>query len=78
MADRTSPLANDILDQLRRLRPDQLRGVLEFTRTLAEQRPAGVPGKELLRFAGTIDAEDLSAMAKAIEEGCEKADLNDW
>ena len=31
-----------------------------------------MPGRDLLRFAGTIEAEDLIAIEKAIHEGCEK------
>jgi hypothetical protein len=41
-------------------------------------RPKGVPGKQLLSFAGTIPADDLKAMEQAIEDNCEKADLNEW
>jgi hypothetical protein len=34
----------------------------------------GTPGKELLRFAGTISPEDCRRMAEAIEVGCERVD----
>jgi putative addiction module component (TIGR02574 family) len=40
--------------------------------------PRGVPGRDLLRFAGTIDAESARAMEQAIEEGCERIDLEEW
>jgi hypothetical protein len=36
--------------------------------------PQGIPGRELLRFAGTIPAEDLDEMARVIEEECERTD----
>ncbi len=40
---------------------------------------AGHPhGKDLLRFVGSIPADDLKRMSDAIEEGCEKIDLNEW
>jgi len=33
---------------------------------------SGVAGADLLRFAGSIDAEDLDAMERVIEEDCER------
>jgi hypothetical protein len=39
---------------------------------------SGVKGKELLRFAGAISAEDLDAMEKSIEEGCERVVPGEW
>jgi len=71
-------LEKEILDQMGRLSLDQLQSVLDFISNLAGRRPAGVPGKELLAFAGTIDREDLDAMKRAIEEDCEAVDLNGW
>ena len=35
-------------------------------------RIVGVPGKQLLSFAGTIPAADLKEMEKALEESCER------
>lgn len=40
--------------------------------------PVGVTGASLLRFAGMIPAEELDAMAQAIEQDCERADPNEW
>jgi hypothetical protein len=33
---------------------------------------SGVAGKDLLRFAGSIGADDLDVMERAIEEDCER------
>ncbi len=63
--------------QLENLRPEAQQEVLKFARSLAA-RPRGVPGKELLHFAGTISPEDLKLMSEAIEEGCGKVDLDAW
>ncbi len=52
----------------------QLR-VLDFVKTLS---PKGVEGKSLLRFEGAIPADDLRLISKAIEEGCEQVDANEW
>ncbi len=71
-------LEKEILDQIGRLSLDQLRRVLDFIRDLVGRRPAGVPGKELLAFAGAIDHEDLDVMKQAIEIDCEAVDLNGW
>jgi len=40
--------------------------------------PKGVPGKQLLRFAGAIQKDDLQAITQTIEAGCERIDLNEW
>lgn len=52
--------------------------VLAFTRALAQTAPQGVPGRKLLRFAGTIPLEDVQLMREAIEQGCEQVDTNEW
>lgn len=52
----------------------QLR-VLDFAKAII---PKGVDGKSLLRFEGAISPDDLKLMSKAIEEGCEKVDINEW
>jgi hypothetical protein len=36
--------------------------------------PKGIPGRDLLRFAGTLSPEDAEEMRQAIEEGCEQID----
>ena len=65
-----SPLVEQIIQAVNRLTPDVQQKVLNFTSAL---RPRGVPGKELLRFAGTIPADDLELMAQAIEAECERS-----
>jgi len=68
----------EIINQLNKLSSQQQQQVLDFARFLAMTKPVGVPGKELLRFAGAIPADDLNLMAQAIKEGCEQVDLNEW
>ena len=51
--------------------------VLEFVRALAAARIHGVPGQNLLRFAGIIDHEDLMIIEQTIKEGCEKVNLDE-
>ena len=68
----------EIINEDGRLDYEQQRRVLDFARTLATTSPKGVPGRQLLSFAGTIPADDLKSMAQAIEDSCEKVDLNEW
>lgn len=47
----------------------------------AEARPlarSGVPGRQLVRFAGAIPPDDLQLMQQAIEADCERVDANEW
>ncbi len=62
-------LQSEIGQKLRVLPPEEQRLVLDFARALAVSKIQGVPGKQLLRFAGTIPSEDLQRMKAAIEEG---------
>jgi hypothetical protein len=74
----SSSLRNEILHQFEKLKPDQQRKVLEFARALANTNLEGTRGKDLLRFAGTIEPSDLKEMTEAIEQDCEKVDANEW
>ena len=69
-------IRDQIVEQVDRLNDPQQRQLLEFARRLAG--PAAVPGRDLLRFSGSIDQGDLEAMQKAIEDGCEKVDSSGW
>ncbi len=73
-----TPIVDKVIEQLRALPHDLQWRVLEFTRALAASTPRGVPGQQLLRFAGTIPREDAQLMREAIEQGCEQVDTNEW
>jgi len=68
----------EIINQIGMLDYEHQRRVLDFVRALAVTNPKGVPGKELLSFAGTFPADDLKVMEQAIEDNCEKVNLNEW
>lgn len=74
MSERT--LQGELLDQLNGLPLEKQRQVLDFARKLAT--PTGKPGHEVLLFAGAINADDLSAMTEAIEDGCEQINADEW
>jgi len=65
-------------EQLRCLPVEKQHQVLEFARTLVQAKGHGSCGKDLVKFAGTIDSEDLLAIEKTIHEGCEKVNLGEW
>jgi len=58
-------LSREIVDEVTSLDPEQQRQVLGYVRSL--KRPGGAEGKTLLRFAGTIDRQDLQQMSNAID-----------
>lgn len=67
-----------LLDRLKVLDSRQQIQVLDYVNQLTAGKRVGVPGKELLRFAGAIAPEDLKIMASVIQEECERVDLNEW
>jgi len=71
-------IAKEIVERMHELPAAKQQLVLEIVRSLANQRPQGVPARDLLAFAGVISAEDAREMAAAIEEGCERVDANAW
>jgi hypothetical protein len=68
----------EMTELLHRLPELQQRRVLEFARELAEARPKGVPGADLIAFGGRIPSDDLQRIQDAIEDGCEAVNLSEW
>lgn len=48
------------------------------TNGLTATRLIGVPGRQLLQFAGLISQSDLAIMSDAIEQDCERVDIDEW
>jgi hypothetical protein len=58
---------------------DLQRKVLDYISHLSGPGiPPGVPGSELIKFAGTLSDEDAEELIQIIEEGCERIDYNEW
>jgi hypothetical protein len=75
----TNPtLERELHQHLDRLSAEDQLQVLYLARSLAGSKAIGVPGKELLRFAGLIPKEDLEEMKQAIEEDCGRIDPDGW
>ncbi|MCL4505206.1 MAG: hypothetical protein M1140_04160 [Chloroflexi bacterium] len=73
-----TPIVNEVVEQMKDLPYELQRRVLEFTRALVLSTPHGVPGRHLLRFAGSIPPADVNVMRDTIEQGCERVDANEW
>lgn len=67
-----------VIEQLETLPENLQRQVLEFVRALQMFARRGVPGEQLLQFAGAVPLDDLELMRQAIEGECEQVDLNEW
>jgi hypothetical protein len=64
----SSTVKAQIIEQLEILPEDLQRQVLEFVQALQAFPRRGVPGKQLLQFAGAIPLDDLELMRQAIED----------
>jgi len=71
-----SSIKVEIVEQLEHLPSEHQRRVLNFVRRLSRQK--GVPGKQLLQFAGSISSDDLHTISGAIKAECERVDVNEW
>ena len=72
------PIIDKVVAQMKNLPQELQWRVWEYTRALTLTTPQGVSGGQLLRFAGLIPHEDVMTMKKAIEDGCEQVDGNEW
>jgi hypothetical protein len=71
-------IQSDLLKEVEQLPPLLQRKVVEYAHTLTQTRPRGIPGDQLLDFAGVLSSEDAELMMAAIEADCEQIDPNDW
>jgi len=60
-----------VIEQLETLPENLQRQVLAFVEALQTVVRRGVPGRQLLEFAGAIALDDLELMRQAIEDGRE-------
>ncbi|MDY6938707.1 MAG: hypothetical protein SWY16_13665 [Cyanobacteriota bacterium] len=74
----STSIIDRIVEQLKSMPQPLQWQVLKFAQTLTACHIKGVPGQQLLQFSGTIRTDDLQLMQAAIEDGCERVDLNEW
>jgi hypothetical protein len=67
-----------ILSDLDQLSPEMQRRAADLVHRLVTSLPKGASGRDLVRFSGTLDAESAREMTVAIEQGCERVDLDAW
>ncbi len=67
-----------IVEQLNNMPQSLQQEVLQFTSKLSQDKIQGTSGQKLLKFAGSIPSEELILMQDAIEQDCERLDLNEW
>jgi hypothetical protein len=56
----------DLTQQMEQLSPAMQRRVLDYARALAESTPEGVPGNQLLEFAGIMTPEEGDEFLRGI------------
>ena len=67
-----------VVEQLKVMPHQKQWQVLQFTETLLKAEVRGTPGKQLLRFAGSIPSDELQLMNQAISQDCEEIDIDEW
>ncbi|WP_009634276.1 hypothetical protein [Synechocystis sp. PCC 7509] len=74
-----SSIIDEVFERLKVMPQSLQQQVLEFTKALTDSTTVkGVPGSQLLRFAGTIPLDELNLMNEAINQDCEQVDGNEW
>ncbi|MEW6351853.1 MAG: hypothetical protein AB1646_22620 [Thermodesulfobacteriota bacterium] len=71
-------IKSQVLQEMESLPESLQRRVLEYVQALQKAERRGVPGKDLLQFVRAIPPDDLALMSRAIEEECERVDVNEW
>jgi len=66
----STQIKQKLLERFDQLSEREQWKVLEYAENLPSPRK-GTPGKDLLKFFGTIEPDDCRRMEKAIEAGCE-------
>lgn len=65
-------IQEQILNDLKRLSPKQQERAAKLVHGLVSPLPKGASVEDLMKVAGTLDAESAREMMAAIEEGCER------
>lgn len=67
---------HEFLKSLSLLSKEQQNKVLSYINALLRTKNSSQ--QELLQFAGSIDPKEIQEISRAIEEGCENIDKNEW
>jgi hypothetical protein len=69
---------DQILQDLDQLSPEQQKQAADFVHGLVSHLPKGASVEDLMQLAGSLDEKSALEMMQAIEEGCERVDLDEW
>jgi hypothetical protein len=72
----TTELSKNIEHFIGQLSDHQKIKLMEFLESMTREKKTS--RVDLLKFAGSIDRDDLELMEQAIAEGCEKIDAHEW
>jgi hypothetical protein len=73
----TSEFKQEAMKRIDRIPPERYEAALTRLNEIVE-RPQGTPGRELLKYAGSLSPEAADEIERAIEEGCEQVDHGGW
>jgi hypothetical protein len=71
-------VSEEIAKRVESLPPEAQKRVLRFVSSLVDSRPAGKSGSSMRKFAFSLDPISAREMRRAIEEGCEQIDADQW
>lgn len=71
-------ITDELMEEIRRLGEGERRRVLEYARSLSGRPPRGVSGPSLIEHLGGWTDDVADEVAAAIEEGCERVNLDAW
>jgi hypothetical protein len=75
----STSVKEQIARQVDKLTPEQQQALLDYAERL-QSLPAGTPGEVLLEHMSDFNFEpgEVDEMMRAIEEGCERIDWDEW
>ena len=71
-------IKEQILKDLDRMSPELQQRALRLVHNLVDPHPRGASVEDMMSVAGILDDESAREMIEAIEEGCERIDLEGW
>lgn len=69
---------DQILQDLDQLSPERQKQAAELVHGLVGRLPKGASIEDLMQLSGSLDDQSAREMMEAIEEGCERVDLDEW
>ena len=74
----TASIVDKVVNRMKVMTQHLQSQVLKFVQSLEEPKMKGTPGRQLLKFAGSVASDDLCLMSKAIDEDCAQVDSDGW